>query len=244
MKHFRSLVALTLCLCLLMTCTGNAFAVEISRKTCVLHKMSHCTVTGFKDNRYAEGRPLIIFFLGSQECFSWLNSLTFIRDQKIFGELDADLLFVTLPKAELWYRLWEAADREVCDFLMEKLAGAQFPIIVDAVSFGGYGGCFLTGLLRENGITVQELNLADACNSNCVYADTVRDIALGGTKVNIFGSTASNNISKNTRTVIEELEGTENVTTMVFQCRHAKVLNKAITELGLHGDLPRETKEQ
>ena len=242
MKRIRSLVSLLLCLCILFACTGTAFAVDTSRRSTVLHKMSHCTVTGFQSNLYAEGRPLIIFFLGSQECFSWYNSIHFIQDQKIFDELDVDLLFVNLPKADLWFRLWEAADREVCDFLKEKYEAAQFPIIIDSVSFGGYGGCFLAGLLHENGIPVQELNLADACNSNCVYADTVRDIAATGTKVNIFGSTAVNNISKNTRAVIEELEGTENVTGTVFKCRHAKVLNKAITEQGLHDDLPRESR--
>lgn len=239
MKRFRSLITLLLCLCFLFLVTGSAFAVDLSRKKAVMTKKPHCTITGFEGNQYAEGRPVIIFFLGSQECFSWLNSISFIRDQKIFEQLDVDILFVTLPKAQLWYKLWERACPEVCEFLQEKYAAAHFPIIIDSVSFGGYGGCVLTNALREVEIPVQELNLADACNSNCVTAEMVRDIALGGTRVTIWGTTANLNISKNTRAVIEELEGTENISTMVLECRHANALNKAIHEHGLHAELPK-----
>lgn len=243
MKRIRPILSLLLCLCLLSLCTGTAFAVDLSRKTAVLNKMPHCTITGFESNRYIPDRPVIIFFLGSQECFSWLNGLTFIRDQKIFEDLDVDVLFLTMPKAELWYKLWEAADEDLYDFLRDKYEAAHFPIILDCVSFGGYGGCYLADLLRENGITVQELNLADACNSNCVYADQVQNIALAGTRVNIWGTKGSQNISKNTREVIEELDGTENVRTVILDCRHAKALTMAINEYGLHSNLPKSKDE-
>lgn len=237
MNRFRSLAALFLCLCLLVLCTGTAFAVDLSNKNTVQTKMPGCTVTGLQSNLYAADRPVIIFFAGSRECFSAYNTLAFIRSMEIFNDLEVDILFITLPKANLWYKLWEKADRSLCDFLKDKYEAAHFPIIIDATSFGGYGGCFLTDLLRENGIPVQELNLADACNSNCVYADWIRDIALAGTKVNIWGTDSEFNISKNTCKVIEELEGTENISSMVLECRHGKTLYYAIHEHGLHSDL-------
>ena len=70
MNRFRSLVALFLCLCLLMLCTGAAFAVDLSRQNTVLTKMPHCSITGLQTNQYAADRPVIIFFPGSRECFS------------------------------------------------------------------------------------------------------------------------------------------------------------------------------
>ena len=244
MNRFRSLVALFLCLCLLMLCTGAAFAVDLSRQNTVLTKMPHCAITGLQTNQYAADRPVIIFFPGSRECFSAYNTLSFIKSLEIFSDLDVDVLFITLPKANLWFRLWEKADQDLCDFLKDKYEAAQFPVIIDATSFGGYGGCFLTDLLRENGIPVQELNLADACNSNCVYSDWVRDIALAGTKVNIWGTDSEFNISKNTCKVIEELEGTENVSSMVLDCYHGRALYTAIHEHGLHSDLPKASENE
>lgn len=244
MNRFRSLVVLSLCLCLLVLCTGAAFAADLSGKNTVQTKMSGCIITVLQSNLYAADRPVIIFFAGSRDCFSSYNTLTFMQDQEIYNVLDVDILFITLPKSSLRYTLWEKADQDVCDFLKDKYAAAHFPIIIDAVSFGGYGGCFLTDLLRENGIPVQELNLADACNSNCVYSDWIRNIALAGTKVNIWGTDSLFNISKNTCKVIEELEGTENVSSMVLECYHGRALYTAIHEHGLHSDLPKSPENE
>ena len=244
MKRFRSLVSLLLCLCVLVLCAGPAYAVDLSRKNAVEIKKEHCVINGFSTNQFSEGRPVIIFFLGSQEYFAWLRSIEFIRKLKFFDSLDVDILFITMKKSHLMYRRWEPAGRDVCEYLQEKYESAHFPIIIDSVSFGGYGGIFLIGCLREAGIPVQELNLADACNSNCVTADMIREIAAGGTKVNIWGTTAKLNISANTRAIIEELEGTENISTIVLQCRHANALNKAIYEHGLHSDLPKVSGEE
>ena len=244
MNRFRSLAALFLCLCLLALCTVDAFAVDLSGKNTVQTKMSGCFITELKSNLYAADRPVVIFFSGSRECFSSYDTLTFIRSLEIFSDLDVDILFITLPKANLRFKLWEKADQDVCDFLKDKYEAAHFPIIIDAASFGGYGGCFLTDLLCENGIPVQELNLADACNSNCVYADWVRNIALAGTKVNIWGTDSEFNISKNTCKVIEELEGAENVSSMVLECYHGRALYTAIHEHGLHSDLPKASENE
>lgn len=243
MKRVRSFISLLLCLCLLLLCTGTAFAADLSRNSAVQNKMKHCIITSFQTNRYADGRSLIVLLLGSKESFYWLDAIEFIRNQEIFGELDVDILFVTLPKSELRYTLWNTACEDVRSFIIDQAGTAIFPVIIDAASFGGYGGCLLTDLLQESDITVQELNLADACNSNCVHADWIREIAGSGTKVNIWGTTAKLNISANTRAIIEELEGTENISTIVLQCRHANALNKAIYEHGLHADLPKVSEE-
>lgn len=244
MKRIRSFLSAFLCLCLLLVCTGTAFAADLSRESCILNKQKHCTITSFQTNQYAEGRPLIVFLLGSKESFYWLDAINFIRSLQIFDEADVDIIFVTLPKSELRYTLWDKACEDVCGFISERYTAAQFPVIIDSVSFGGYGGCLLTDLLLDRDIPVQELNLADACNSNCVHADWILDIALAGTKVNIWGTTATNNISVNTRQVIEELEGEENIFGIVLECRHGNALSRAISEHGLHSNLPKTSQAE
>ena len=244
MKRVRSFISFLLCLCLLLLCTGTAFAADLSRNSAVQNKMKHCIITSFQTNRYADGRPLIVLLLGSKESFYWLDAIEFIRNQEIFGELDVDILFVTLPKSELRYTLWNTACEDVRSFIIDQAGTAVFPVIIDAASFGGYGGCLLTDLLQESDITVQELNLADACNSNCVHADWIREIAASGTQVNIWGTTAVNNISQNTREVIEELDGTENVFGTVLDCKHGNALYTAIHEYGLHAGLPKTAADE
>ena len=237
MKMKRRLTVLLplVCLCLLL-CAGSAFAADLSGGNCVREKLGHCNITTLATNQYAAGRPLVIFFPGSQECNSYQKVINFIRNHHLYDHLEIDLIAVTLRGSGFWYKNWEGASRDIFEYIREKYEASPFPVVVDAVSFGGYGGCWLTDYFRENGISVQELNLADACGSYCISVDWVRDIALSGTKVNVWGCTGTTTISKDTRNVIEQLSGTENFFGQVLDCRHGQVLGIAINENGLHAE--------
>ena len=65
----------------------------------------------------------------------------------------------------------------------------------------------------------------------------VRDIAETGVQVNAYASTGGNNISRSTRNVIDELDGTRGFSGEVFSVSHGAVLAEAINESGLHEEL-------
>lgn len=243
MKKRRGPAALLLLACLIFCLhTGSAFAADLSAGNCVREKLGHCNITALATNRYSEGRPLIIFFPGSQECNSYQSVIRFIRNYHLYDSLDIDLIAVTLRGSGFWYKNWEGASMDLYEYIREKYEASPFPVLIDAVSFGGYGGCFLADYLRENGIPVQELNLADACGSYCISPDWIRDIALSGTRVNVFGCTGTATVSKDTRAVIEQLDGTENFSGLVLECRHGQVLSLAIHDHGLHAEYQSEAE--
>ena len=229
-------------LCVLCMCASGALAVDVSSGNCERQSLGHCNITTLKTNQYAEGRPVIIFFPGSKECNSYQQVIRFIRNYHLYDDLEVDLIAVTLRGSGAWYRNWEGASRDLLDFLKDRYEASPFPVIVDAVSFGGYGGCWLTDHFRENGIPVQELNLADACGSYCISADWIRNIALAGTQVNVWGCNGTTTISKDTRSVIAQLEGTEGFFGLVLDCSHGQVLSLAIHENGLHAAYAAETE--
>ena len=228
---FRGLLFL---LCVLLLFSSGALAADTSAANCERSKLSHCNITTLQSNQYTAGRPVVIFFPGSKECNSYENVIRFIRNYHLYDDMETDLIAVTLRGSGAWYRNWEAAGVDLYEFLKDKYDASPFPVIVDAVSFGGYGGCWLTEYFRENGIPVEELNLADACGSYCISVDWVRDLALAGTRVNLWGCTGTSSISRDTRSCIEQLEGTANLTGTVIECSHGQVLNRAIYEYGLH----------
>ena len=230
---FRLSLSLLCLLCALSLCTC-ALAADTSKANCTGRKLRHCDITELLSNRYTEGRPVIVFFPGSEECNSRQKAISFIRGYKLYDGLEVDLVSVTLHGENVWYRDWESAVRDLFEFLKEKYDVSPFPVIADAVSFGGYGGCYLAQYFTENGIPVQELNLADACGSYCIQADWIRRIAEAGTQVNLLACTGTSRMSRDTRAIIEAVEGTENCASMLLECRHGEVLGVAIHERGLH----------
>ena len=233
-RFIRIFPALLICLCLL--CTGTAFAVDTSAENCVRESLSRCNITTLRTNQYTAGRPVIIFFPGYYEANSNKNLISFIRNYHLYDDVEADLIAVTVRGGNPWYRSWEPACPDLYEFLKDKYAASPFPIIVDTVSLGGYGGCWFVDYFRKNGIPVQELNLADACGYWCMTADWLRELACAGTRVNIWGCNGSLNISVDTRAMIAELEGTENIHCVVMDSAHGAVLSNAIHKYGLHAE--------
>ena len=233
-KRLIALLSLLACLCLLRV--DSASAADVSAGNCAREKLSRCNITTLLTNRYTEGRPVIIFFPGYDEATSNKNLINFIRNYHLYDDVEIDLVAVTLRGSTPWHRDWEPACRDLYDFLKDKYAASPFPIVVDSLSLGGYGGCWLTEYFRKNGIPVRELNLADACGSWCISADWLRELAAGGTRVNIWGCGGSLNISKDTRAIIAELEGTENIQCVTMASSHGAVLSNAIHEYGLHAE--------
>ena len=70
MKRRYAVLLPLVCLCVLL-CAGSAFAADLSGSNCVREKLGHCNITTLATNQYTEGRPLVIFFPGSQECNSY-----------------------------------------------------------------------------------------------------------------------------------------------------------------------------
>jgi len=232
---------LALVTCLIVFGASTALAVDTSKDNCHTEVFRSCRITTLNTNQYTGNRPLIIFFPGSNECDNAQKTIGFIRKYELYDGIEADLIAVSI-KTECGgnHHDWEGVSRDVLEFIKDKYYSLcddeKFPIIVDAVSFGGYGGCYLTQLFMENGLFVDELNLADACGAYCIKASWVQELAEAGTKVNVFACTGSGKISQETRAIIAALDGSRNFYGATFYTSHGKVLQYAIYNDGLHSE--------
>ena len=231
----RKAVCALLCLALLAV-SGAAPALDVSRENGQPERLKKSNLMTFKTNAYTEDRPLIIFFPGSKECSDLAGAMRFIRNYHLYNDIEADLIVVTIKTGGIRPRDWEAPSRDVLDFVREKYGDKRPEIVVDAVSFGGYGGCFLAQLFGENGFPVRELNLADGTIPNSVTGDWIRALAASGIRVNLWGCYGHINVSREGRRLAEELEGTENFRATLLKCSHGQVLHFAIWENGLHAE--------
>ena len=229
--------ALLFCLILI---ASNSGAYCITEDDFIIEAHDSCYITALRSNSYYGNKPVIIFFPGSGECCSAYSTIRFLERYCLYDDLYVDIVLVTLKSEPDNYRCWERASEDVLDFMFDKYDplgdDEKFPIIVDAVSFGGYGGCFLTDLLMDSGVWVDELNLADACSSYCISSDWIRNLSRRGTRVNIYASNEEREISYATRTIISDLQGTNRVFSDVFNVSHGEVLGEAIHEEGLHAE--------
>ncbi|MBR6165615.1 MAG: hypothetical protein IKQ45_06805 [Clostridia bacterium] len=230
----KGLIFFLCCLSLMILRADCAAAVDLSPENCREEHLSHSDMIALNSNQYHQERPIIIFFPGSAECSRPDAVMRFVRDYHLYDDLHADFLAVAIRTKGSRPEEWEEPAGDLLAFLAEKYETEPFDIIVDAVSFGGCGACCLTQLLQDHEIPVRELNLADACVSSCVTADWIDQLALGGTRVNLWGCYENTRISKATRMTIEALQDRENVQGQLFSCTHGQVLAVAVHDFGLH----------
>ena len=240
LNHFIRLVALLLFICLLYS-TYPAFAADTSKENCNSVRLDHCNIIELCSNKYyGANRPLIIFFPGANECNKLQNAIGFVRKYELYDKLDVDVIVVALRTENFGHQDWRKASEDLLEFLSDRYFDLsdddRFPIVVDAVSFGGYGGCYLTDLFMENNLWVNELNIADGRWAFCIPIDWVEEMALAGTKINVFACPSSGNISVQTRELIDALDGSYNFYGTVLQTSHGAVLSTAIHEEGLHSE--------
>ena len=239
MKRFTAVI-----LCALLVCAVTcAAAVDTSKDNCASMRLRSCNIMELKTNAYTEGRPVIVFFPGGNECGDIGDTIRWVRRYRLYDELDVDLIAVSFRRQPLKSSDWKNPCDDLLAFLQEKYAVSPFSVIIDAVSLGGYGGCYLAQVLNENGIPVKELNMADACIPRYVTADWLRQLAGLGTQVNLWGCSGRTNVSAETRAFITELEGTENVSGVIVDASHGAVLHTAIYTHGLHGEYKTERGE-
>ena len=223
-----------LCFIILSVFPGRGRAADLSKENCSFEYLRHCNIMALKTNRYTEGRPVIIFLPGTLESGSIADTVRWIRNYGLYDGYDADVIAAAFRSRPLKLQDWKGPAEDILEYLRDRHKASPFYVSVDAVSSGGYGGCYLARLLEENGITVRELNLADACVPKLVTAEWIREIAAAGTRVNIWGCRGSGTMSAEARRLIEELDGTENVRGAVLDTPHGKVLHDAIYEHGAH----------
>jgi hypothetical protein len=234
MKHpFRNLTSFFLFVLLICVFSGAA-AADTSRDNCETQRLQSCNILTLKTNQYAGDRPVIIFFPGGNECGNIGDTAKWIRRYELYDHLDTDLVAVSFRRKPLKPSDWKNPCNDLLAFLKEKAADSPFPVIIDAVSLGGYGGCYLAQILNENGIPVKELNMADACLPRYITEEWLTQLAGLGTQVNLWGCGGKSNASIETRRLITALEGTENIRGVIVDAGHGAVLHTAIYEHGLH----------
>ena len=173
----KAAVSVLLCLCLLFSCAGSALGVDTSRDNCQIERLRYSVIATLKTNRYEAGRAVIIFFPGGMECNRIDSVLRFVRGYELYDEVEADIIAVSFKFNALKPRDWEQPAQDVMEYLKERYEPGHFPIIVDALSFGGYGGWYMAKILNENGMPVKELNMADACLPRYITEEWLRDLA-------------------------------------------------------------------
>ncbi|MBR3280411.1 MAG: hypothetical protein IKI57_01010 [Clostridia bacterium] len=224
----------------LIICTASANSEEVTQENMVVISLKHGNIACRDSNQYYGERPLIIFFPGSQECNSIYRVINFINNYDLYDDIDADIIVVTMYDKNMNSKSWEAVAEDLVFFLKEKYTSLSdddaFPIILDAVSFGGYGAITFAEEASLNGIFVDEINLADACNSDVVTAEMIESICNKGTTVNVYASTEGINISRNSRRIIDTLYGANHFNGEVLSTKHGKVLHDAIYINGLHSE--------
>ena len=222
-------------LCLLLACAVTAApAADTSRENCETLRLASCNLLALKTNQYAEGRPVIVFLPGGNECGDLTLAARWLRRYELYDRLDADVVAAAFRRQPLKPSDWKNPCNDLLAFLREKAAGSPFPVLIDAVSLSGYGGCYLAQILCENGFPEVELNLADACIPRYVTAEWLTRLAEQGVRVNLWGCDGKANVSAETRRLIEELEGTENIRGVIVNAGHGAVLHSAIYDHGLH----------
>ena len=235
----RLLCAIIIAIALII-CTASANSEEVTKENMVVISLSHGNIACRDSNRYYGKRPLIIFYPGSQECNSVYRGINFINMYELYDNIDADIIIVSMYNTNMDCTAWDGVAEDLVLFLKEKYKSLSdddvFPIIVDAVSFGGYGAIAFANEAMQNGIFVDEINLADACNTGVVTSEMIEGLCNKGTSVNVYASTEGMNISRNSRKIIEDLIGEKLFNGEVFYTKHGKVLHEAIYVSGLHSE--------
>ena len=234
----KKIFTLVLAIGILAACFApGAFAADVSYSNWRTDARYYTGIMSLKTNAYSAERPLVIMLPGVGEFADVTEAARWIRNYHLYDEVDVDVL-----TAAFWYEPfkiteWDKLSAELTEFLLSKLdESSPFTVIIDSVSYSGYCGCYLAKMLTENGIKVAELNLADAVVPEHVTADMVRELAAAGIRVNIWGSDAAGEMHEAGRALIEELEGTENVTGVVLDVWHGEILSSAIHDQGLHSE--------
>jgi len=236
-KSVLRVAAFVLVVTIIMLTTNLACAQDLEDTSII--QLDTCTLAVLETNEYYGSRPLMIFFPGSGECNNINSAVKWLESYHIYDDIDCDIIVVTKRSAGCEYRDWEPVAMEVLEYLEPYYSVLSdddiFPIIIDAVSFGGYGGVFFSELAMENGVFVDELNLADAV-SFPLTVERIQDLTLSGTFVNAWACNGGSDISKRTRNVIDELLGSRNFFGTTIYTSHGAVLSKAIQEEGLHSE--------
>ena len=243
MKRLRHVIRFSFIILSLLTqlFTSTAFAVDTSKENCTSSRLDHCNIIELNTNKYyGSNRPLIIFFPGANECNNLQKAIGFVRKYALYDDIEADVIVVALRTEGISHYDFRKVSDDLLDYLSDTYNSLtdddKLPIIIDAVSFGGYGGCYLTDLLMKNNIWVEELNIADGRWAFCIPIDWVKQMALAGTKINVWGCHSSGKISVQTRELIDALDGSYNFYGEVLDSSHGEVLYTAIYENGLHSE--------
>lgn len=234
-KIFTLILIAAMVFCLMPT----ASAISVHYKDCETITLPLTKVVAPLSNDFSQkDRPLIIFFPGSGEVNSANSARQFLYNNKIYDKLDINLLIVTFSsKSQDWKHWNDVISKGLLPYLTDiNRTYGSFRIILDGSSFGGYGACYAAKVLKENGLNVVELNMADGCVTDAVNADMVKEVLGKGIRVNIFGCNESRNISKNTRAIIESLDGLDNFHGKILKAYHGKVIIAAILQEGLHSE--------
>lgn len=239
-----SMAILFCCLMLLSVFPPAACAVEVSKQNWAFEFLRHGNIMTLKTNQYTADRPVIVFFPGTLESDSIVNTARWIQKYGLYDDLEADVIAACFRSKPLKPNDWEGPVGDLLEFLKEKHEAAAFPVVCDAVSASGYGGCYLVQLFNESGIPVRELNLADACIPRYVNEEWIRELAAMGTQVNIWGCRASGSMSAEARRLIEVLQGTENVGGAVLDTTHGQVLRRAMDDYGVHAEYRRTKRTE
>ena len=236
-RKMCKVVALILVIFVITFASNVACGQDFEEKTIV--ELEYCTLAVLDSNEYYGSRPLMIFFPGSGECNSINSAVRWLESYHIYDDIDCDIIVVTKKSAGCQYQDWEPVAAEVVEYLEPYYIGLSdddiFPIIVDSVSFDGYGGVYFSESAMECGIFVDELNLADAV-SYPLTVERIEELTLCGTFVNAFACNGGSDISARTRKVIDELIGSRNFYGTTIYTSHGAVLSKAVEEEGLHSE--------
>ena len=239
-NHLKTICCLALALWILSGClciAPEASAADVSYSNWRTDAKFYSGIMSLKTNTYNADRPLIILLPGVGEFSDVREAAKWIRNYHLYDDLDVDV-----ATAAFWYEPfriseWVKLSAEMLEFLQEKRdESSPFKVIIDAVSYSGYCGCFLAQLLTENGFQVEELNLADAIIPNQMSTDWLREIAAQGIRINIWASNRDGEMHEAGRAALEELQGTENIGGLVMDVWHGEILSSAIHDHGLHSE--------
>ena len=233
-----SVLPLFLCLAILFTAfLPAARAADLTRGNCAIEFLNNCSIYVPKDNRYDGSRPVIVFLPGITESDNINETAYWMRRHKVYDDVDADIVAAAFWEEPEGFFPWKLMARDLRACLEKKQGEKPFPVIIDAVSVSGYGACCLAQFLVEDGIPVQEINLAEACDCSFITAEWLADLAAAGVRVNIWIGSDTENWSKKSRSIAAELKDTENVNSVVLNVTHGLELDAAVHEYGLHEEL-------
>ncbi len=213
----------------------SALAVDFTDDNYDVQELPHCEIISLNTNRFDGSRPLIIFLPGYMECDNINHVAHWIREYDLYDEVDADIVTTAFWQEPAGNGSWRFMAEDLAGCLSELETAGDLSVVIDSVSSSGFCGCYLAQLLRDKGVHVQELNLAEACSTYGVTVDLIRELAASGIRVNIWIGSEEAVWSKDSREYAAELEGTENVYSTVLNVeKHGQELAVAIHEHGLH----------